>query len=167
MEKINDKKESSRKFQCVHCEEKPFTTKQNLLRHMTRKHKNVFETEAGINTALGGSKTPPQANDSPPVDSSIEGLSPQTSKTPNIDMLNEYLETQSETETEPEPIPNDGYLIHLRNEYNKYKHLYTSIDNRIRWEKANSNIDMDFYVRRHNTKMKYILFKIALLNCNI
>lgn len=139
MDKINDKKEIIRKFQCVHCEEKPFTTKQNLLRHMTRKHKNVFETEAGIN------------NDNPPID------------TPNIDMLNEYLEIQMnevEKEPEPEPIPNDAYLIHLRNEYKKYEHLYVGIDNRIRWNKNNADIDIERYKSIFWKRMSYILTDI-------
>lgn len=142
MDKINDKQPTVRKFQCVHCDEKPFTTKANMIRHQTRKHKDVFETEAGIN------------NDNPPIE------------TPSIDMLNEYLETVPSC-FEPEPIPGDDYLIHLRNEYNKYKHLYTSIDNRIRWEKANRDIDLNYYVKKHTLKMRYILYKISLLNCNI
>lgn len=139
-----DKQPIIRKFQCPECGEF-FTTKQNLKRHITRKHKEViFETV-------------------------VEGP---------VMTLNELIETDPlisiilddrgvEPQTEPEPIPGDDYLIHLRNEYKKYEHLYRGIDNRIRWEKANSNIDMDFYIRRHNTKMKYILFKIALLNSNI
>lgn len=154
-----DKSISNRKFQCPHCEEKPFTTKANMLRHITRKHKDVFETEAGINTALWGSETPKQANDNPPIDSSIEGLSPQTSKTPNIDMLDEYLETVPSC-IEPEPLPTDEYLIYLRNEYKKYEYLYRGLDNRIKWNENNSNVDIE----RHKTifwnRMSYILTDI-------
>jgi hypothetical protein len=139
-----DKSSDKYKFQCPECGE-CFTTKQNLRRHITRKHKEVV------------------------WESVVEG--PPTS-------VNELIETNSlvsitlddrgvEPHPQLEPIPGDDYLLHLRNEYNKYKHLYTSIDNRIRWNQANRNIDMEFYIRRHNTKMKYILFKINLLNANI
>lgn len=133
-----DKKEIIRKFQCVHCDEKPFTTKQNLLRHITRKHKNVFETEAGVNT-------------------------------PNIDMLNEYLETQmtdniiesvNYQSDNDDPIPRDEYLIHLRNEYMKYQHLYTGLDNRMKWDKNNSNVDFERYKSIFWKRMSYILTDI-------
>lgn len=132
MDKINDKKESIRKFQCVHCNEKPFTTKQNMLRHITKKHKNVFETEAG-------------------------------------DMLNEYLETQMtetivsinyQSDVDEEPTPRDEYLIHLRNEYMKYQHLYTGIDNRIKWNKNNTDVDFERYKSIFWKRMSYIITDI-------
>lgn len=143
MGKINDKK----KFQCPECGE-CFTTLQNQKRHCFRKHKEVV-----LETVV----------DSPPM--TVNEL---IDSDPLVSIiLDEIVSVNYQSDNETEPIPNDAYLIHLRNEYNKYKHLYTSIDNRIKWQKSNSNIDMDFYVRRHNTKMKYILFKIALLNCNV
>jgi hypothetical protein len=143
MDKSSDKQQSVRRFQCPHCEEKPFTTKANMLRHITRKHKDVFETEAGIN------------NDNPPIE------------TPTIDMLDEYLETVPSC-IEPEPLPTDEYLIYLRNEYKKYEYLYRGLDNRIKWENANANVDLAFHLRRHNTKMTYLLVDIrdALLPIN-
>lgn len=141
MDNLTDK--PKKPFQCPECGE-CFTTKQNLRRHITRKHKEmVLETVV----------------ESPPM------------------TVNELIETDPlisivlddrgvVSDSEPDLIPGDEYLIHLRNEYNKYKHLYTGIDNRLKWHQANFNIDMGFYLRRHNTKMKYILFKISLLKCN-
>jgi hypothetical protein len=148
MDKSNDKK----KFVCPECGE-CFTTKQNLRRHITRKHKDiVFETvvEGPVmtlnETEAGG--LPPTLIETDPLISIVlddRGIEPQP---------------------QPEPIPSDDYLIHLRNEYNKYKHLYTSIDNRIRWEEANRNIDMGYHKQRHILKMRFILYKISLLKCN-
>ena len=79
---------------------------------------------------------------------------------------------QSDTEEiieipKPDPIPSDEYLINLRNEYTKYQYLYTGIDNRIKWNANNTDVNMDFHRQRHTIKMRYILFKIALLNTNI
>lgn len=148
MDKINDKK----KFQCPECGE-CFSTKQNLRRHITRKHKeDVWETVV----------------DSPPMTvNELIDSDPLVSIILDDRGVPDIISVNYQSETETEPIPNDAYLIHLRNEYNKYNHLYRSIDNHIKWQKSNRNIDMDYYVRRHNTKMKYILFKIALLNCNV
>lgn len=128
-------------FQCEYCSEKPFTTLQNKKRHQSRKHKDIQHQDDNDNVSVLSDSTKSETN---PMDYILDVPdSPQ-----------------------PEPIPGDEYLIHLRKEYNKYEHLYTGIDNRLKWEKVNRDIDMDFYVRRHNTRMKYILFKIALLNCN-
>lgn len=131
-------------FQCEYCSEKPFTTLQNKKRHQSRKHKDIQHQDDNVS-----------------VLSDYSTKSEETVINPTEYILDVPIITK------PEPIPNDAYLIHLRKEYNKYEHLYTGIDNRLKWEKVNRDIDMDFYVRRHNTRMKYILFKINLLNCNI
>lgn len=144
MDNLTDKPKKS--FICPQCSEH-LTTLQNLKRHVMRKHKDVvFETV---------------------VEGPVMTVNELIETEPLVSIILDDRGVVPELEPEQEPIPGDDYLIHLRNEYKKYEHLYRGIDNRIRWEKANSNIDMDFYIRRHNTKMKYILFKIALLKSNI
>jgi hypothetical protein len=139
-------------FPCTHCFEKPFTTLQNLKRHITRKHKDIDliqqETERDDVSVLSTNTTIISINYL--SDNDIEEPEPQPH------------------EPRPyEPIPSDEYLINLRNEYIKYQHLYTGIDNRIKWNANNINVNMDFHRQRHTLKMRYILFKIALLNKNI
>jgi hypothetical protein len=136
-------KKDKKSFQCEYCSE-VFSTKQNKNRHILRKHKDIDltqQTSQDDDSILSDNTTPEELT---------------------IVSIN----YQSDNE-EPIPNPSDEYLIHLRNEYMKYEHLYRGLDNRMRWQKSNANIDMNFYLRKHNTKMKYILFKIALLNCNV
>jgi hypothetical protein len=140
MDKSSDKQQSVRRFQCPHCSEKPFTTKANMLRHITRKHKDVFETEAGIN------------NDNPPIE------------TPNIDMLDEYLETVPSC-IEPEPLPGDEYLITLIRECEKYQHLFPAIKRQMKWNENNATIDLHYHLRKHNKNMVYLM--VDILRCII
>lgn len=88
-----------------------------------------------------------QSDNEPEIEiphSPIGGLNPQTGK----------------------PLPSREELIEIMNKYEKYQHLFPAIKRQMKWQEANRNIDMQFYIRRHNTKMKYILFKIALLKCD-
>jgi hypothetical protein len=140
MDKSSDKQQSVRRFQCPHCSEKPFTTKANMLRHITRKHKDVFETEAGIN------------NDNPPIE------------TPTIDMLDEYLETVPSC-IEPEPLPGDEYLITLIRECEKYQHLFPAIKRQMKWNENNATIDLHYHLRKHNKNMVYLM--VDILRCII
>lgn len=141
-------------FRCPECGN-CFNTKQGLRRHISFKHKElVWETVV---------ESPPMT-----VNELIE-------TDPLISIVLDDRGIEPETQT-GKPLPGDEteagvppptYLITLIREYEKYQHLFPAIKRRMKWEEANRYIDMDFYIRRHNTKMKYILFKIALLNSNI
>jgi hypothetical protein len=138
-----DKKESIRKFQCIHCDEKPFTTKANMIRHISRKHKNIDLTQQqqpDDNISVLSTDTPiisVNYQSDTETDSFIGGLSPQTGK--------------------QETLPSDEYLFNLINEYEKYKHLFPAIHKKLKWNENNSNIDLNYHLRKHNHKFTYIL----------
>ena len=132
----NSTDKPKRTFQCPECGEH-LTTRQNLKRHCLRKHKEtVWESVV----------------ESPPI--TVNEL---IETDPLISII---LDDRGQPETEPEPIPSDIYLIHLRKEYEKYQHLYKGIDNRIKWNENNSNVDLDYHLRKHNYRMTYLLVDI-------
>ena len=136
MDKSNDKPKKS--FQCIHCNEKPFTTLQNLKRHISRKHQNIDNPQTTTH------------------DDNVSVLSDNT-----IISINYQSDTEEIIEIpKPDPIPSDEYLINLRNEYMKYQYLYTGIDNRIKWNANNTDVNMDFHLRNHTRKFTYILTDI-------
>ena len=142
MDKINDKQPIVRKFQCIHCDEKPFTTKANMLRHISRKHKNIEnELEVTDNVSVLSGSTKSETNPMDYIldvpDSPIGSLSPQ-----------------------PDPIPSDDYLLTLIQEYEKYQHLFPAIKRRMKWNENNSNVDLNYHLRKHNHKFTYILTDI-------
>jgi hypothetical protein len=139
MDKINDKK----KFQCPECGE-CFSTKQNLKRHITRKHKEVvFETV---------------------VEGPVMTVNELIETDPLISIILDDRGVVSEPQ--PEPIPGDEYLITLIRECEKYQHLFPAIKRQMKWNKNNIGLDMDYYKQRHILKMRFILYKISLLKCN-
>ena len=89
-----DKSSDKYKFQCPECGE-CFTTKQNLRRHITRKHKEVV-WESVV--------------EGPPI--SVNELI-ETNSLVSITLDDRGV--VSETQAEPEPTPEKSYLIHLRN----------------------------------------------------
>ena len=123
-------------FSCPHCSEKPFTTKANMIRHISRKHKNIEnELEVNDNVSVLSESTKSESN---PMDYILDVPdSPQ-----------------------PDPIPSDEYLLTLRNEYKKYEYLYEKIDRKERWIKNNRDIDMIRYYQKHNRFVKCILTDI-------
>ena len=137
MDKINKPK---KQFPCSYCNEKPFTTLQNLKRHITRKHPNISETK--------------QESDN----DNISVLSTDTTIIP--------INYQSETEEpkieipKPEPIPGDEYLITLIREYEKYQHLFPAIKRQMKWNENNATIDLHYHLRKHNKNMVYLMVDI-------
>ena len=140
-------------FPCEICSE-IFTTKQNLQRHQSRKHTNISETIQDDNISVLSESTKSETN---PMDSPIGGF--ERSVLANDPQTGKYLLDVPDV-PKPEPIPSDEYLINLRNEYMKYQHLYTGIDNRIKWNENNSNVDLNYHLRKHNHKFTYILTDI-------
>lgn len=154
MDNLTDKPKKS--FICPECGEH-LTTKQNLRRHITRKHKElVWETvvESPPMTVNELIETDPLISivlDDRGVvsepDSSIGGFErsvlangPQTSK--------------------PEPIPGDDYLITLIRECEKYQHLFPAIKRQMKWNENNSSIDMNYHLRKHNKNMVYLMVDV-------
>ena len=129
-----DKKITIRKFKCEHCEE-CFTTKQNLQRHISRKHKDIDLSQTTVH------------------DDNVSVLSTDTT----IVSVNYQSDNDS---PEPDPIPSDEYLINLINEYEKYKHLFPSLHKKLNWEKNNIDVDLSYHEKKHNHKMVYILTDI-------
>jgi hypothetical protein len=134
----NSTDKPKRTFQCPECGEH-LTTKQNLRRHCLRKHKEtVWESVV----------------ESPPI------------------TVNELIETdplvsiilddrgQPETDPQPEPIPGNEYLITLIRECEKYQHLFPAIKRQMKWNENNSNVDLDYHLRKHNYRMTYLLVDI-------
>jgi hypothetical protein len=142
-----DKDKLKKQFFCEYCSE-IFTTKQNLQRHITRKHKNIEQQQDDNISVLS-------------TDTTIISINYQSETEHSCAERNDVPEIPK-----PESIPSDEYLINLRNEYMKYQHLYKNLDKKMKWDKNNEFIDMNFYHQKHVTKMRYILFKIALLKCN-
>ena len=133
--KIVEKPKKS--FICPECGE-CFTTKQNLRRHITRKHKDVvFET-----VVEGPVMTVNELIETEPLVSIIlddRGVVP---------------------ESEPEPIPGDEYLITLIRESEKYQHLFPAIKRQMKWNENNSNVDMNYHLRKHNKNMVYLMVDV-------
>jgi hypothetical protein len=130
MDNLSDKLKKS--FQCEECKE-CFTTKQNLRRHITRKHKEiVWETVV----------------QSPPI--TVNELI-ETEPLDDRDVV---------SNSQPEPTPQKDFLMHLRNEYKKYEYLYEKIDTQERWIKNNRDIDLIRYYQKHNRFVKCILTDI-------
>jgi hypothetical protein len=46
------------------------------------------------------------------------------------------------------------------NEYRKYEHLYRALDNRIKWNKNNADVDMNFFKHTFSVNMYRILIDI-------
>lgn len=134
-------------FICPECGEH-LTTKQNLRRHITRKHKEmVCETVV----------------ESPPMtvnETEAGGLPPTLIETDPL--ISIVLDDRGVVTDSPlsEPIPEKAFLIYLRNEYKKYEYLYEKIDREERWIKNNRDIDMIRYYQKHNRFVKCILTDI-------
>jgi hypothetical protein len=126
-------------FQCPHCLEKPFTTLQNLKRHITRKHKDIFETKQEIE---------------------IDNISILSNDT-TIISINYQSDNDEVLEIiKPDSTPSREELIDIRNKYMKYQHLYEKIDKEIRWDANNANVDLSYYEKKHSRKITYILTDI-------
>ena len=121
---------SKKSFHCEYCSE-IFSTKQNKNRHITRKHKPERTEEDNI---------------------SVLSQSTESEENPM-----EYLLDVPDV---PKPLPTDEYLINLRNEYMKYEHLYPALDKKMKWEKANVNVDLNYDLKKHSHKMTYILVDV-------
>jgi hypothetical protein len=136
MDKVNKPK---KQFPCPHCSEKPFTTLQNLKRHITRKHPAISETiqESDDVSVLS-------------TDTTIISINYQSDNEPEI----------------PQPLPSQEELIEIMNKYEKYQHLFPAIKRQMKWQEANCNVDMHFYLRKHTIGMRYNLYKISLLKCD-
>lgn len=145
MDKINDKK----KFICPECGE-CFTTKQNLRRHITRKHKElVFETvvEGPVMTVNELIETEPLVSIILDSDSSIGGRSQERS-------------VQNPQTSKPEPIPGDEYLITLIRECEKYQHLFPAIKRQMKWNENNRKVDINLCKHTFSVNMYRILTDI-------
>lgn len=79
----------------------------------------------------------------------------ESDESDNISVLSDS--SVSETKSETNPIPSNTYLINLRNEYMKYEYLYEKIDRDERWNENNSNVDLNYHLKKHNYRMTYIL----------
>jgi hypothetical protein len=128
MDNLSDKLKKS--FQCSECKE-CFTTKQNLRRHISRKHKEMVWESV--------------------VESPLMTVNELIETEPLISIV---------SVSQPEPIPEKAFLIHLRNEYKKYEYLYEKIDREERWIKNNRDIDLIRYYQKHNRFVKCILTDI-------
>lgn len=123
-----DKSDKPKKtFPCEICSE-IFTTLQNKKRHISRKHKDID----------------------------------LTCQDDNISVLSES--TKSETYLlevpdipQPDLIPSQEELIDIMNKYEKYQHLFPAIKRQMKWNENNSNVDMNYHLRKHNHRMTYIL----------
>jgi len=122
-------------FQCAHCNDKPFTTKQNLKRHVSRKHKDINQESDDVSVLS--------------TDTTIVSVNYQSDNEPEIEI--------------PDPLPSREELIEIMNKYEKYQHLFPAIKRQMKWQEANCNVDMHFYFKKHTIGMRYNLYKISLL----
>ena len=132
MDKVTKPK---KQFPCEYCGE-IFSTKQNLQRHISRKHKDIEQQD----------------------DVSVMSDSTKSETNP----MEYLLDTPDIPQTCQEPIPSREELIDIMNKYEKYQHLFPAIKREIKWDENNRNVDMEFHLRKHTRKFTYILFKINL-----
>jgi hypothetical protein len=140
-----DKSPDKYKFPCPACSE-CFTTKQNLRRHITRKHKEmVWESVV---------ESPPMTVNELIETNSLVSIILDDRGVPDIVSVN------YQSDTENEPIPDDKYLTTLVRECDKYQHLFPAIRRQMKWDENNSNVDLNYHLRKHNHKMTYLLVDI-------
>jgi hypothetical protein len=135
MDNLSDKLKKS--FQCEECKE-CFTTKQNLCRHISRKHKEMVWESV--------------------VESPLTTVNELIETDPLISIVLDDKGVVSNSQ--PESTPQKDFLMHLRNEYKKYEYLYEKIDTQERWIKNNRDIDLIRYYQKHNRFVKCILTDI-------
>jgi hypothetical protein len=145
MDNSTDKPKKS--FICPECGEH-LTTKQNLKRHCLRKHKEtVWETVV----------------ESPPItlnETEAGGLPPTLIENdPLVSIMLDDRGFVSETQ-ELQPIPGDDYLITLIQECEKYQHLFPAIKRQMKWNKNNSNVDINLCKHTFSVNMYRILTDI-------
>jgi hypothetical protein len=135
MDNLTDKPKKS--FICPECGEH-LTTKQNLRRHITRKHKElVFETV---------------------VEGPVMTLNELIETDPLISIVLD--DRGIEPQPQPDPIPGDEYLITLIREYEKYQHLFPAIKRQMKWNETNIGVDLEYHKQKHNKNMVYLMVDV-------
>jgi hypothetical protein len=123
-----------KQFPCPYCSEKPFTTLQNLKRHITRKHSNISETIENDNVSV---------------------LSDNT-----IISINYQSDNDVPDISQPDPLPSREELIDIMNKYEKYQHLFPAIKKQMKWDEYNSKVDINLCKHTFSVNMYRILTDI-------